>query len=295
MFIQQPNTTPTNPANTFNGTITVVPDVTTTDPSQQNVVVQYTASIVQQQRTTARSDSFPYVFEEFYYTLSETTGPVEFFINSRDNNIAIALYQSSSDNTFSETPLITSQAALPITNADISAKALTGLNDGRKIEHPGSLVRKSYGPFGGFVEDQMKLVFTHNPDAGRFYKVRVYKGRNHGAHGKSGTFGYKLFYPADRTVDTNAPLPTPTYNWTFDYWGRFTSVPYLLPDFTSYYNPDTFASAGAQSSNYTSADQDLDLEVTGLKPNTIHTLLLDNVDVTSRAKQDSGLLGSGLI
>lgn len=296
VYIPQPNTAGPNtaPANTFNGTITVIPETTVTDPVQQNVIVQYTETVVQQQRTTARSDSFPYVYEEFYYTFSETTGPVEFYINGRDNNLAVAFYQSSTPDSFSETPLITSQTSSPITESDKWSKGLTGLNDGRKIEHPGSMERKSYGPFGGFVEDHFKILFTHNPDAGRYYKVRVYKGKNHGAHGSSGTYGYKLFYPADKSVDPNAQAIVPTYNWSFDYWGMFSYIPVLLPDFSSYYNPDTFATAGAQSSNYTTADQDIDLEITGLKPNTVHTFYLDNVDVTSRVKQDTGLLGAGI-
>jgi hypothetical protein len=193
----------------------------TDDPAVSNVTTTttQTVSIVQNNRTTNRSDSGN-VWEDFFYTFSSTSGgTVEFYINSRDNNIALAVYQSTTPGVFNNPPIITSATASAITAADVFAKNLSGLNSGRKIEHLGVLERKGYGPVGGFIEDQFKMTWTHNPESGFYYRLRVFKGKNHGAQGKSGTFGFKLFYPADVITNTSAntyifgsQYITPVYN-----------------------------------------------------------------------------------
>lgn len=200
-FISQPNATD------------VTSNVTTT--------ATQTVSVIQNNRTRNRSDSGN-VWEEFFYTFSATSGgTVEFYLNSRDNNMAMAVYQSSTPGVFTGSPIATSAGAAAITTADIFSKGLAVLNGGRKIEHPGSLERKGYGPVGGFLEDQFKMTWTHNPESGIYYKIRVYKGKDHGAqnNGNEGTFGYKLFYPADVVTNTSAntyivgsQYTTPVYN-----------------------------------------------------------------------------------
>jgi len=199
-FISQPNAT--DVASTGNTTTTT-----------------QTVSIIQNNRTTARSDSGN-VFEDFFYTFSASAGgTVEFYLNSRDNNMAMAVFQSKTPGLFTGSPLVTSATAAAITSADIFAKNLSGLNGGRKIEHPGTLERKGYGPVGGFIEDQFKMTWQHNPDNGIYYRIRVFKGKNHGGQGKSGTFGFKLFYPADVVTNTSSntfiigsQYITPEYN-----------------------------------------------------------------------------------
>lgn len=186
-----------------------------------DTTTQIITSIIQEERNRSNSDSGS-VYEEFFYTFSSKTGPAELYINSRDNNIGIEIAQSDTpDGPWTAT--FTSRNALPITNADIAAKGLNTLNGGRKIEHPGSLERKSYpavSPFGTFVEDQFKLLWTHNPDNGVYVRVRVYKGKKHGGFlqsSRSGTFGYKLFYPTDSVV--NQTQTQATTNYQLDYHG----------------------------------------------------------------------------
>jgi hypothetical protein len=164
------------------------------------------------------------VFEDFFYTFSASAGgTVEFYLNSRDNNMAMAVFQSKTPGLFTGSPLTTSATAAAITSADIFAKNLSGLNGGRKIEHPGTLERKGYGPVGGFLEDQFKMTWQHNPDNGIYYRIRVFKGKKHGGlfggQGKAGTFGFKLFYPADVVTNTSSntfiigsQYITPEYN-----------------------------------------------------------------------------------
>lgn len=187
-----------------------------------SVPVQIITSVVQSERNRNASDS-GLVFEEFFYTFSARSGSAEFYINSRDNNIGIEIAQATSlGGPWSTT--ITSQQAQAIQNTDIVSKGLSTLNGGRRIEHPGSLDGpKSYPSspaFGNFYEDQLKLLWTHNPENGLYVRVRIYKGKKHGGlfgQGKTGTFGYKLFYPVDTQV--NQTQSTPTTNFTLTYEG----------------------------------------------------------------------------
>lgn len=171
-------------------------------------VTQTITNVVQSERNRGSSDNSPYVYEEFFYAFSSLAGPVEFYLNSRDNNIAVEFFQSKN----SDGPWVSvksSSVAQAITGSDITSRQLY-LNN-RKIEHQGSLIRKSYGPVGGFLEDQFKVLFAHDPSKGTYYKVRVYKGRNHGASGQSGTFGYKMFYPTDTQVNVVTRDPYTNY------------------------------------------------------------------------------------
>ena len=184
---------------------------------------QIIVAINQAQRTYSNSDAGN-VYEEFFYTMSSKSGPVEFYINSRDNNIGAAIYQSSSPDGPWGTPLLTSgTSAQAITSSDITLKQLN-LNSNRKIEHPGSLEWKSYGPeeiagpSGRFLEDQFKLEWTHNPDNGLYYKIRIYKGKRHGGFlqgGKAGSYEYKLFYPTDTEVNLYRKIPTKNFDLSY--------------------------------------------------------------------------------
>ena len=186
-------------------------------------VTQTIVNVVQYERNRSTSDNAPYVYEEFFYTFSSLAGPVEFYINSRDNNIAAEFFQSkTSDGPWISVKSSAGSSAAAITGTDITNRQLS-LNGGRKIEHTGSLERKNYGPVGGFLEDQFKILFAHDPSKGQYYKVRIYKGKKHGGglfggEGKSGTFGYKLYYPTDTEVNLITREPYLNYiqsNWNF--------------------------------------------------------------------------------
>jgi len=179
------------------------------------VIVQSIAGIIQQERNTTTRDTTPYVFEEFFYTFSSITGPVEFYINSKNNNIAAEIFQGSTPEG-PWTSIKTSADAQAISTIDVATKGLSTLNGSRNIEHPGVIERKSYGPVGNWIEDQFKLLFTHNPSSGIYYKIRIYKGKRNGGFlgtngGASGTFGYKLFYPTDSDVNIVARTPAINY------------------------------------------------------------------------------------
>jgi len=198
------------------GVVAVTPSEPTT--------VQTITSVQQEQRNRSR-DSNGYVYEEFNYTFSTQSGPVEFYINAKNNFIGAEIFQSRSWNG-PRVPIINSRSAIAITEADVRNKQLY-LNDGRNIEHYGQLQRTS-DPYstswGTWLEDQFKLLWTHNPDQGRHYTIRIYKGGRHGGFlglngGAAGTFGYKLFYPTDTSVNQSASDITTNYN--LSYYGLY--------------------------------------------------------------------------
>jgi hypothetical protein len=253
-------------------------------PVEVTVVTQTTSIALQSQRSTSKSDSGT-VYEEFFYTFSSLAGPVEFYINGRDNNLALEVFQSQTPGGEYVTTY-TSAAALPLTNADISAKGLSVLNDGRKIEHPGSMERKSYGPVGGWIEDHFKLLWTHNPNDGQYYKFRIYKGKFDSGlfqSAKAGTFGYKLYYPSDVVTRETRIVPNPA---NFGYTGVVHNVSpseFTISLSTQYVYGDFFGSI--PTGEYISDAQKFSIAITGLKPNTYHKFVFDGEDQTSKCSQ----------
>jgi hypothetical protein len=254
-------------------------------PVEVTVVTQTTSVAIQSQRSTSSSDNGS-VYEEFFYTLSTLAGPVEFYINGRDNNMALEVFQAlTAGGDYVST--YTSAGALPLTNADISSKGLSVLNDGRKIEHPGSMERKSYGPVGGWIEDHFKLTWTHNPNDGIYYKIRIYKGKKSGGFlqsSKSGTFGYKLYYPSDVVTRETRIVPNPA---NFGYNGVVHNVSpaeFTISLSTQYiFGGDIFGSLPI--GDFISDAQKFAIAITGLKPNTYHKFMFDGEDQTSKCSQ----------
>ena len=260
-------------------------------PVEVTVVTQTTSTALQSQRSTSNSDSGN-VFEEFFYTFSTLAGPVEFYINARNNNIAVEVFQSTtSGGEFVST--YTSASALAITSTDITTKGLSVLNDSDYIEHQGSLERKSFGPVGGFIEDHFKITWTHNPNDGVYYKIRVYKGRNRGRggpfglsgrKGRDGTFGFKLYYPSDVVTRETRIVRNPV---NFGYNGVVHNVfpsEFTITLSTQYiFDGDIFGSLPI--GDFVSDAQKFQISITGLKPNTYHKFMFDGEDQTSKCSQ----------
>jgi hypothetical protein len=244
-------------------------------------VTQRIESVVQLQRSTSYSDSGT-VFEEFTYLFSSIAGPAELYVASRDNNISVTVYQGTSQNgPFTATQ--TSSSAVSITSADISRLSQLG-QLASSIEHPGELRRKSYPTSidsGTFVEDQFKLLWTHNPTAGEYVKIRIYKGKNHGDQGRSGYYGYFLQYPTDSITRNVITTSNPN---TFEYTGVVHSVnPSSFTITNSLNNYYVFGSA--INIKYIADSQKFVISTSGLKPNTNHTFTFDGENKTSKCTQ----------
>lgn len=309
---------PVVPAPTTNnttGTITLPPAATT--PVVNTVTfVQQIVCVRQAQKTTTRSDTAPYVYEEFFYTMSEKAGPVNFFMVSTDNNVALEVFQSTGQNG-PWVSTLTSATCSSITATDVAAENLTVLNNGRGVERVGGAVlRKVYGPVGGFVEDQFKISWSHNPNNGVYYKIRVYKGREHGnfdtptdlnslsaGAGIPGAFEYKMCYPIDVQLNSSNILantvPAITTSFSMKHSGKLIASiePLRVEKYISSIIGTSLFGAAPFVSGVPAiyAEQAVTFTATGLRPNTRHNVFIGVTDVTSQCKQDGGLLGGGIV
>lgn len=269
-----------NQADATDGSITGTDSITGV---QAIAVTQSIAIVTQGQRSTSYSDGGS-IYEDFYYTFSSVAGPVEFYVVSTDNNIAVEVSQATTQNG-TYTPTVTSSAALAITAQDITSKGLQGLNGNRPIEHAGSLLTKAYGPAstGAFLEDQFKLLWTHDPINGQYVRIRVFKGANFGSLGQVGTFEYKLYYPSSVSTTETKVVQVPQ---SFGYVGTVNDVEprsFTISMSYKYMLPGQIAGAAVQA--LIADSQKFKISVTGLKPNTYHKFILNNEDHTSKCVQ----------
>lgn len=269
-----------------NGPITTVTDEPspTTGDVTVTTVTQSTSTVTQSQRSTARDDNGT-VYEEFYYTMSSLVGPVEFYLNTRDKWNALEVFQSTSASG-PWTTTITSASAQAITNADIASKGLYNLN-GEQIEHPGTLDRKGSGPVGNWLEDQYKVLWSHDPTNGQYYKLRVYKGGHHGGQGNRGTFTYKLFYPTD-AVTTQTTTTTNPNRFVFN--GTVYNVnpaEFTLSSSFNLLNIGYGVIGGYEQEPFAfvADSQRFLISVSGLKPSTYHQFIFNSEDATSKCTQ----------
>ena len=265
----------------------VDPAPDTTGDVTLTTVTQRTGSIVERERSTSVSDSGT-VFEEFTYRFSSLPGPAELYVVARDNTVSATVYQGTSQNgPFTATQ--TSTTATGITNADIARLyQIRQLNDGRGVEHAGSIERKSYPTgidSGTFLEDQFKITWTHDPAAGQYVKVRIYKGKKRGGlfggQGKTGTYGYFMQYPTDDVTTSVITVSNPN---TFEYTGvihNITPNSFTITNSTNYY----FDVDRGLEEAYIADSQKFVISVSGLKPNTNHTFTFDGENKTSKCSQ----------
>jgi len=242
-------------------------------------IIQSISTVIEQQKNTERRDSPPYVFDDFFYTFSSLAGPVELYMNHRDNNMAIEISQSTS-RFGSWRTITTSAASVNVTQADLNTKGILSLNGGRKFEI-GDGQRKSYGPVGGFKEDQQKLLWTYDPANGIYVRVRIYKGKNHGSQGSAGTYGYKLFYPTDTITNQTIEIQNPS---NFSYIGTVNEItPRSFQLAMSYSN--LLSGSYYPTGSYVADSQRFVISATGLKPNTRHDFIFAGEDQTAKIKQ----------
>jgi hypothetical protein len=228
------------------------------------------------------------VFEEFVYRFSSLSGPAELYVVSRDNAISATVYQGASENG-PWTATQTSASAASISSADIARLyQINQLNDGRGVEHVGSIERKSYPTgidSGTFLEDQFKITWTHDPAAGQYAKVRIYKGKKRGGlfggEGRTGTYGYLLQYPTDSVTTSTITVANPN---TFEYTGAVHNInPSSFTITNSLLNYYVFG--GDINQQYIADSQKFVISVSGLKPNTNHTFTFDGENRTSKCSQ----------
>lgn len=266
------------------------PAANTTGDVVVTTVTQRIETAVERERSTSANDN-GYVYEEFTYRFSSLIGPVEMYFVARDNWMSATVYQSTTQNgPWSATQ--TSASAQAITSADIARiYQINQLNDSRGVEHVGSLERKgvpSSIDSGTFLEDQFKLAWTHDPSAGQWVKIRIYKGQKHGGlfggQGRQGTYGYLLKYPTDTVTTETRTVSNPN---TFEYTGVVHSITPDTFTVTNSINPFSYDFYGTGSGDifYLADSQKFTISLSGLKPNTNHTFTFDGEDKTSKCSQ----------
>ena len=263
--------------------------VDTTGDVTVTTVTQTTATVTQSQRSTSRDDNGS-VYEEFFYTMSSLPGPAEFYINSRDNYIALEVFQGPTASG-PWTTTITSASAQQISNADITNKGLYGLDNESYENRSGAsydLDRKGSGPVGGWIEDCFKVLWSHDPVVGQYYKLRVYKGGHHGGlfggQGGKGTFGFKLFYPTDAITTKTITVTNPNrfqYNGTVN---LITPSEFTLQQTYDYVDIGMFGFIQI-GPGYIADSQKFVISVTGLKASTYHQFIFNGEDQTSKCSQ----------
>jgi hypothetical protein len=284
---------------------TVTPNTTPVVPSQNTETVTIT-TVTQQitsenkvNKSTAWGNGT--VYEDWTFTMSALTGPVEIYANHRGLYNAFAVYQS-------ETPegpwveKINSNAGSGVSNADINTKGIANLEMGFGFYKPGVTFRDSSVVPGTSIywfREHQKILFTHDPADGIYYMVRVYKGRNRDRT-PYGNYEYKIFYPTDsissRTITTNSPDTYVYVGEVVDINPRNISVggsniddPRNYQVWTSvgikgYTSDAQLINNSNQSYWYTTGSKHR-ISIIGLKPNTVHTFTFDGVLSTDKCTQ----------
>ena len=280
-------------------TTPVVPSQNTETVTITTVTQQITSENKVNKSTSWNTNGQTY--EDWTFTMSSLQGPVEIYMNHRALYNAIAVYQSETpDGPWTEKT--NSNAATGITAADVSIKGIQRLDRNVGFYKAGTTFRDSIVVPGTSIywfREHQKLLFTHDPANGLYYKIRIFKGRNrdNAAHGY---YEYKIFYPTDsissRTITSNSPD-------AYTYVGEVVTIdpPKISIGGSNINDPGNYQiwkSLGMvseisdaqlvnninQSYWYTNGNKHR-IELIGLKPNTVHKFTFDGVDSTTKCLQ----------
>jgi hypothetical protein len=308
VFVSQ--TTCTNgPARTANTTFTGNTTVTSNTATTQ--VTQITTSVDINNRTTNRSNTAPYVYEDWAFKLSSLSGPAELYMNCFDNNTALEVLQSTTeDGNF--VVIYNTATSGPVRAVTVAESRPTGrayrIGGRRTLQDLGQLNIAGYGPGGGFISDSYVIPWTHNPSNGLFYKIRVYKGLrgvDRGADAPLGTYSFRLYYPTDAAV-TEPRVIGSEYDVTTWFDGIIYNgivLPYNLISQPSrsvrYIANDVYryitGSGQRGAEGYTSLQQRFTVSITGLKPSTTHIIRMDGLDITAKTQAGANAVGAPLV
>ena len=271
-------------------------------PPPAPVVVQQIVSEFKSNKNTSWSVTSP-VFEEWYFTMSSKPGPVEIYMNHRARQNAISVEQSDGPNG-PWTEVTNSGAATGVTSADIREKGLSGLLGNAGFYKPGETFRMGAPTVPGtsifWFRDHQKLIFSHDPTNGIYYRILVYKGNITTKNGERGKYEYKIFYPADYTIPrTNITRNPDQYTYTGEIvelsprnitiGGSNINDPNNQQVFYSQEMESSISNSQLQNnlnSNYWWTNGYVHrVSIIGLKPNTYHDVYFDGTLCTNKCEQ----------
>ena len=211
--------------------------------------------------------------------MSAKAGPVEIYLNFRDNDNAIEIFQGTTSgfSTVGLTPIYDGLSVVALSGGDKLEKA-AGLGKLESLNPPVYLG----SPSKPAIEDAGKILFTHDPSAGQYYQIKVTKYRKSGgADNWKGKFIYRIYYPIDTySVTYNPSLPS-----LIPYSGIMVVTPNQFSVQTMYNY------LGISANLPVSGEQVFRIAANGLKPNTQHTFYFSGSDQTSKTKALAGNLG----
>lgn len=221
------------------------------------------------------------VYEDSEFFMADRAGPVEFYFNCRDNWMAIEIFQGSEAGFTIGSPIYTAQNASILTATDMATKA-SNLGSHQQLDDFGL----QGSPSKRTIEDSGKILWTHNPSVGRYYKIRMYKGKKSGSFPNSnGKFLYRLYYPIMATIRISSTVAIPS---SFAFNG-----------FTTHIAPSSFIISSTIDTTtgqvFFSDAQSFTMEMTGLRPNTIHKWYMEDVDQSANCLPPGSALGANLI
>lgn len=226
--------------------------------------------------------------EDLTFVMSEKQGPVELYFTFHRGKNSINVYQSK-NGTFSDAVLIktaSSASAVPNTSAEL-AKLPDDLPWSSLIKQ-GNLGTGALAAYA--ASGAGKITWTHNPDNGLYYKIVVTKFGSTAdpeAYLYRGKWAFAIFYPSDADgQDDCEPNTTASVIYHGQFVRRFPDKfrPMAVP-------PLLIRKVGAE---FYCESQRFEFRVTGLKPNTVHSFIVENKDVSSKCQPHGGVLGAPL-
>ena len=322
----QTTTTTTTPRPTTTTTTTTTPRPTTTTPQPTTVAPTATQRTVCQGvflfGQPFRNDCS--VYEETEFLFSSTPGLAEILFSFRNATGVAEVHYGSAPGfaTSSATLKYSTATAVALTNAE-----KTRLSDSNAASFPdvASMANiTTLSVCGGktALDNSLgKLSWTHDPQLGRYVKIKILKHKIYDEWFRENTgrskfrnyppFGYRMCYPSDSTTTASDIITNPTPA-VFYYNGGTTVTPTLFTiQNTStttggrggrqsegptglggggggYYGGGGFNGVGGPGERYTVVStvdsQIFTISAHGLKPSTAHTFTFDGINQTSKCE-----------
>ena len=320
--VPQPETTTTTttpaPTTTTTTTTTVRPVTTTVAPTTvapqptQRTVCQGVYLFGQQFKNDCS------IYEETEFLLSSSAGLVEILFSFKNSTGVAEVHYGSAPgfSTVGLTPQYTTASAVALTNAEKTKLSNSNATAFPDVDIASNIATGSVCGGKTALNDSLgKISWTHNPQLGRYVKIKILKTNIDEDWFRENTFstryrnyppfGYLICYPSDSTatasdITTNptpvlfiyngmaAPSPTTftIQNTSTIMGGRVSpSGPNGLGG-SGGFGGGGFNGVGGFGEFYTSVStvdsQTFTITCWGLKPSTTHTFVFDGVDQTSK-------------
>ena len=318
-------TTTTTPRPTTTTTTTTTPRPTTTTPAPTTVAPQPT------QRTVCQGvflfgqqfASDCSVYEETEFLFSSTSGLAEILFSFKNATGVAEVHYGSAPGfaTSAATLKYSSAAAVALTNAEKTRLSDSNIASFPDVPYMANITTSSVCSGKTALNNSLgKLSWTHNPQFGRYVKIKILKTNIAEDWFRENTsrtkwrnyppFGYRMCYPSDSTSTASDIITNPTpavfyYNGivnvsptTFTIQntstttrggGRQSEGPTGLGGGGGgFYGAGGFNGVGGPAEQYTVVStvdsQSFLISVSGLKPSTAHTFTFDGINQTSKCE-----------